>query len=241
MKLLNCFYAHKRLVSLALWFIFVLTVALNMVFNLELLAPGEDTASLDKMFEFSYYNQEEDSIQSIDVFSTGETIVQKLYIYNQFNEMEISHKCNDADNKAKLYIELFDPNGEEIWSKKGKANDVLEGFYTYNKYFNSDGKCNGIYTLKITPINGGKPGSVLIYTCRAPKDAWGAEGSELKIGDKVISERALDMYVMDHYAIRVFGFYNVFFALLPLFELALIIAWQIIKHKMKKRAKPLKQ
>lgn len=238
MTFLNLLYRRKTIVTLVLWIVLVVTVVLNIFFNLDLYSRCEDY--MDDLFNFNYCN-DYDTIQNIpDISVSGKTVVQKMYINSQFNELWINYDDNYADNinfKARLLMELSDPKGKVIWSKKGKVKDVLDGFRRDEKYFNVGGNNNGVYTLKITPLDVGTASPVLIRTCYAPGDNPYVRNSELTVGNEIQKDRFLEMWVAGNNIYSHFGFYNNFAALLIVIELALIIAWQIIKHKIKKREK----
>lgn len=244
MTLFEHIYRHKVIITSTLWIIFVLTIVLNMVFNLGIYNYDyTDDMNLENIFRTNGNYEDYEDLQ--DISMTGETVIQKFYVYQKFNELNISKELNTADNvnkRAKFLVELIDPNGNVIYSKKDKAENAFSGFSTMQNYFNEDEKDNGIYTLKITPLDVGTASPYLLraycmshdYDYEYKKKAK----AEFIIGDKVIEDKLLDCSVKcrsvytdwNHKTIR-----NVYAIWTPVLALALIIAWSIIKHRLKKQ------
>ena len=89
MKTLNFLYSHKRLVSLILLIIFVLTIVLNMVFNLGIYNYVDSEDVFWNIFRTNGNYEDYEDLQ--DISMTGETVIQKFYVYQKFNELIISN------------------------------------------------------------------------------------------------------------------------------------------------------
>ena len=243
MTLFERIYRHKVIITSALWIIFVLTVVLNMVFNLGIYNYVDSEDVFWNIFRTNGNYEDYEDLQ--DISMTGETVIQKFYVDRKFNEMGISKELNTADNvnkNAKFLVELIDHNGNVIYSKKDKAENAFSGFSTMQNFFNEDEKNNGIYTLKITPLDIGTASPYLLRAyCMSHDydyDYKKEVQAEFIVGDKVIEDKLLDCVLTDrdvstdwiYKRIR-----NVYAILTPVLALALIIAWSIIKHRLKKR------
>ena len=228
MKFMKSLYSRRRLVTITLLCVFAATVVLNLLFNIDRYYPDEDGIN-----SFIYCIADEEDKPMTDISVTGETVEQKLYIDERFNEFYLyttNNNASDVDENAQFLMEITDPDGELIWSKQGKAKEVFNGLHTEENYLNAEQK-SGLFTIKITPKSVGKASPLLLITS---SDKY-TQNSTLKIGGNVVEGRALSLAVAELNMIECPWPYNIFFAALPLVELIILFAWLIYCRVCRKK------
>lgn len=250
MKLFSALYSHKRLVTVCLSLIIVISVALTLIFGVK----GWLTYDVDKDSDDQYSVANDSGEMIEDISLVGKTVTAQYEIDRPFNMFGVDTVYNpnyyfDPDNPdLPLYdVKIVDETGKTVLSKTYRSVSSIGESRLIGNY-NSKGE-HHVYTVTIAPKNPGVQDEYVMLMLKSDEmKFFDKNGNQkvsetpLKIGDKSIDGYQLVAGVRrfevnsDN---RIFEWTAMPYVIGA--EIVLLIVWSVIRAVITSKIKKLNQ